>query len=348
MFEAGFEKFGRVYFLSELGGLLNFTDSTIYNDITVGFIVTGYDVTSVQVKESKTLKETVEDVKNDVLTMKKSSREVRCALFRDIPPLKERICQNIKQNRAAVSPNTISDYFNELGKELQGVSPQNILNYGQTNLSDDSGKKTIIAKQGCKYPERTKQAHNSLAEGRPQSAIGRNLDDRHGLFRTIAIPFLKKLPGKKILIGDNLSSDLTTEVMRLWNEYNIHMLFLPSNSTFLMQPLDVAQKNEVVLEKSVAASEDHFSDSPYADEISLHDSDSSLNLAFEGDLSSDDGEEEMLSVNSIARDGLENYGSVYRPPDVPDVYEFVFSQATRKLNLPKKYRRGQKKFDISV
>ena len=47
-------------------------------------------------------------------------------------------------------------------------------------------------------------------------------------------------PGKKVLIGDNLSSHLSAEVIRLCEENDIHFVFLPSNSTHLMQPLDVA------------------------------------------------------------------------------------------------------------
>ncbi|KAF2901563.1 hypothetical protein ILUMI_04620 [Ignelater luminosus] len=55
-------------------------------------------------------------------------------------------------------------------------------------------------------------------------------------------------------------------------------------------------KIEVVPGKGVAASENHFSDSTDLDDISLHNSDSLLDLASEADLSSD--EEETLSVRS--------------------------------------------------
>lgn len=57
--------------------------------------------------------------------------------------------------------------------------------------------------------------------------------------RTVAIPYLKKLNGKKVLIGDNLSSHLSMESIRLCLKHDIHFIFLPSNSTHLTQVLDV-------------------------------------------------------------------------------------------------------------
>jgi len=58
-------------------------------------------------------------------------------------------------------------------------------------------------------------------------------------FNSIALPYLKKLPGKKTLIGDNLSSHLSTSIVEKCEENEI-ACFLPANSTHLLQPLDVA------------------------------------------------------------------------------------------------------------
>lgn len=44
----------------------------------------------------------------------------------------------------------------------------------------------------------------------------------------------------KVLIGDNLGSHISLHVMELCREYNVRFIFLPSNSTHLTQPLDVA------------------------------------------------------------------------------------------------------------
>ncbi|KAJ8943861.1 hypothetical protein NQ314_009631 [Rhamnusium bicolor] len=46
--------------------------------------------------------------------------------------------------------------------------------------------------------------------------------------------------GKKVLIGDNLSSHFTKEVLQLWKENNIGFVCLPPNATHLCQPLDVS------------------------------------------------------------------------------------------------------------
>lgn len=57
---------------------------------------------------------------------------------------------------------------------------------------------------------------------------------------TICIPYFKQFDGKKVLIGDNLSSHLSPEVVKQCEDNNIAFVFLPPNSTHLCQPLDVA------------------------------------------------------------------------------------------------------------
>lgn len=42
------------------------------------------------------------------------------------------------------------------------------------------------------------------------------------------------------MIGDNLSSHFSPEVLTLCKEHNIRFICLPSNCTHLLQPLDVA------------------------------------------------------------------------------------------------------------
>lgn len=54
--------------------------------------------------------------------------------------LTKRHCQNIKRSRAEKSPEEFEAYFQNLEKTLQGVSPASILNYDETNLSDNPGK----------------------------------------------------------------------------------------------------------------------------------------------------------------------------------------------------------------
>lgn len=53
----------------------------------------------------------------------------------------QRNCQNIKRNRAEVSPEPIKYYFKESETSLTGVDLKNLINYDETNLCDDPGRK---------------------------------------------------------------------------------------------------------------------------------------------------------------------------------------------------------------
>ncbi|CAB4034515.1 jerky homolog-like [Paramuricea clavata] len=46
------------------------------------------------------------------------------------------------------------NYFENLSQVITNVPPENILNYDETNLSDDPGQEKLIFKRGKKYPER--------------------------------------------------------------------------------------------------------------------------------------------------------------------------------------------------
>jgi hypothetical protein len=55
----------------------------------------------------------------------------------------------------------------------------------------------------------------------------------------IVLPAAKRLGGKTLLIGDNLASHLSVEVITLCKENNVEFVCLPANSTHILQPLDV-------------------------------------------------------------------------------------------------------------
>jgi len=179
-----------------------------------------------------------------------------------------RMCQNIKRSRAGVTRSTIT-YFDNLSNSLDGVPPSNILNYDETNLTDDPGRRKIITKRGTKYPERVmnssktsnsvmfagtadgvllppftvykaKTISDSWRIGGPK--VSKYASSKSGWFdgysfddwiKSIAIPYLKKLSGRKILIGDNLSSHISMESIKACKEHNISFVFLPSNSSCL-------------------------------------------------------------------------------------------------------------------
>ena len=68
------------------------------------------------------------------------------------------MCQNIKRGRAAIFQEIVNEFFDNLQGTLKDIPTSHILNYDETNLSDEPGKKKVIAKlKNCKanqkYPE---------------------------------------------------------------------------------------------------------------------------------------------------------------------------------------------------
>lgn len=50
------------------------------------------------------------------------------------------LCENIKRARVAVSYESIEQYFNEQSITLEGVYSDVIINYDETNMTDDPGQ----------------------------------------------------------------------------------------------------------------------------------------------------------------------------------------------------------------
>ena len=69
------------------------------------------------------------------------------------PNVAHRVAKNIKSDRAAVSEESFRQYMEHLKKSLEGVSPDCIYNYDETNLSDDPGSQKVMVRRGVKYPE---------------------------------------------------------------------------------------------------------------------------------------------------------------------------------------------------
>lgn len=186
-----------------------------------------------------------------------------------------RMSNPIKRSRAELSPEIIKDFFGRLVKISEGVPPENILNYDETNLQNNPGAKAAIFRKGVKYAEQVKdhgkEAVTVMFCGSASGVIlppyviykAKYMYDVWMLngpagavyavspsgwidqvlfidwFKKICLPYLKTLPGKKILIGDNLHSHFSDEVLRLCGRYNVEFICLPVNSTHKLQPLDV-------------------------------------------------------------------------------------------------------------
>lgn len=79
---------------------------------------------------------------------------VKFFLERHKEKLSVRSTQNIKTARAQKTPEQFKEYFTNLENTLKGVPAANILNYDESNVSDDPGTQKCIFKRGVKYPER--------------------------------------------------------------------------------------------------------------------------------------------------------------------------------------------------
>ena len=189
--------------------------------------------------------------------------------------LTERFAGNIKRSRAKVSVERINEYFDNLSQELEGITADCIYNYDETNLSDDPGRKKCLMKRGTKYPERIMNnskactsimfcgsatgevlpvyvvykalnVYKGWTDGGPSHArysctkSGWFDGDTFGdWFKKVFIPIAKNKE-QSVLIGDNLSSHFSSEVLQLCERHNVKFICLPPNSTDKTQPLDVA------------------------------------------------------------------------------------------------------------
>jgi hypothetical protein len=191
------------------------------------------------------------------------------------PELTVRKANMIKRARAGLSRETVQEFFDRFAITAKDIPPCNIFNYDETNMQDNPGCVKAIFKKGTKYAEQVRNHSKSAisvmfccsATGQllPPYVVykGANCYEAWGqngikgsrysstksgwfdsftfeeCFKTIFLPSLKKLEGKKLLIGDNLSSHISIEVINLCREHNIEFVCLPPNSTDKMQPLDV-------------------------------------------------------------------------------------------------------------
>ena len=197
-------------------------------------------------------------------------------LKRHAVELKTRKAENINRSRAEKTDEEIISYFENLKRTLENVPKENIINFDETNLTDDPGKKKYLFKRSCKYPERvqnfTKGAFSLMFSGSasgelpplyviyksdhlwdtwcnggpPKTRYNRTKsgwfdgESFHDWFMKIALPYCKRLSGPKVIIGDNLSSHFNLDIIKACEESDIRFVTLPENSTHLTQPLDVA------------------------------------------------------------------------------------------------------------
>jgi hypothetical protein len=181
----------------------------------------------------------------------------------------------IKRSRGAVSREEVYAFFDNFAKAAEDVPPENMFNYDETCFRDDIRLSKCLSRKGVKYVETvintSKQTISVMFCG---SAAGKMMppmvvykakhmydawkrygpkDAEYGSsesgwfnsptfekwFFDVALPILRKLDGKKLLLGDNLASHLSPSVIKACKNHNIQFVCLPANSTDKLQPLDV-------------------------------------------------------------------------------------------------------------
>lgn len=190
--------------------------------------------------------------------------------------ISRRVARNISLNRASVNEGTVERFFQNLKEEIEGVPPENLWNYDETNLQDDPGCTKVLVKRGTKYPERIRNAtkacttvmmcgnangdclppyvifkaenvYSTWKEGGPRGTRYNRTKSGwidHIVFQDWFVyhllPVLRRQSGRKVIIGDGLSSHFTVDVLKLCQEHNVTFVALPPHTSHLLQPLDVA------------------------------------------------------------------------------------------------------------
>lgn len=187
-----------------------------------------------------------------------------------------RLSENIKRSRAAVSIEMLNEYFDNLSTSLKDVPSENILNYDESGFTDDPGRNKVVVRKKSRHAERVMDFSKSntsvmfcvsgsgetlppyivykadhiwstwTEKGPPKARYNRSKSGWFDMalfedwFFTTALPYLKKLNGPKVLLGDNLASHISIKVLEECQNNEIRFILLPPNSTHLTQPLDVS------------------------------------------------------------------------------------------------------------
>lgn len=187
-----------------------------------------------------------------------------------------RVAGNIKVARAKVSVQNVQAYLRNVRPLIENVPASNIFNYDETNITDDPGAKVILTRRGTKRVEnikdhsrvaislmacgaadgtmlppmivyKAKNIYENWTKGGPTGTVYDcstsgwfDMRTFERWFTSIFLSHANKLSGKKVLIGDNLASHFSPNVIRLCRENDIHFISMIPNATHLLQPLDVA------------------------------------------------------------------------------------------------------------
>ena len=199
------------------------------------------------------------------------------------PQLKVRRAAAISAAKAwGTSPAKLKEYFERLRPLLatdgdEYCSPECVLNYDETAITDDAGNPKVITRRSSKSPRavlnnnktsrsvmfavtadgeclppyvctKTKFKEDELDGFGPPlcywdtSKSGWfNMCVFDNWFEAVVAPWAISHQGKhKVVLGDNLSSHLSPVSLKRAEELGVHFRLLPPNTTHFLQPLDVA------------------------------------------------------------------------------------------------------------
>jgi hypothetical protein len=212
--------------------------------------------------------------KNDIRLMVKNyldENKLNCSKFKDNLPgndwcasflkrhseLTSRKCQNVKKARATVKLEEFEEYFDNLEKTMDGVLPEDVINYDETNATDDPGEEKVVVRKATKHAERIMDSsksstslmfsgtatghmlpvyvvykainmYESWTEGGPPNAIYNrtksgwfDMETFEDWYFKVPLKYFKTRPpeNKKVLIGDNCASHLSVKVIKSCMEH---------------------------------------------------------------------------------------------------------------------------------
>ena len=192
--------------------------------------------------------------------------------------LSKRAASNMKRCRSQVDASVVNEFFDELEKLFlrMNVRPENIYNYDETNFTNDPGKSLVFCRRGRKRVENvrdsSKQAFsvmwcgNATGELLPPMVVYKAKNVYEGwtwngpkdavyastesgwfdseTFKTwfvqCFLPAVESKEGPIVLLGDNLGSHFSAELVALAKQKNVHFVMLIANATNWLQVLDVS------------------------------------------------------------------------------------------------------------
>ena len=78
------------------------------------------------------------------------------------PEITKRRTVLLKRSRASVGPEEVNSFFEHFSKVADGVPPENMWNYDETNFTEDPGAQDCFFRRGTKYAEKVCDASKNV------------------------------------------------------------------------------------------------------------------------------------------------------------------------------------------